>query len=264
MPRLRLYCTISIFLCALCSASAQDWEALAVGYERIIFDGADIRETNEALLEKAACYRQLGRYSDASATLDRVRLFALTPEELNDVQYRKEMMYFLDGDFAQAAALVPEVEPVSQDILLLHALVLAYAGKYDDSELMAARCISWNGESPWLDSLLALYRQHPAERSSAASLALSLIPPVGHFYNEAYGEGLLSGGLNAAALAFMVANLAGGYWVTGLLGGAIALNYTYMGNMERCQALTEIHNNNAPILFGDRVKEFLSRALEEP
>ena len=38
----------------------------------------------------------------------RLRLFALTPEELTDALYRKEMMYYLGGEFEQAAALVPE------------------------------------------------------------------------------------------------------------------------------------------------------------
>ena len=263
MPRLRLFCTISIFLCALFSSRAQDWESLAVGYERIIFDGADIQATNEALLAKAGCYMQLGRYADASATLDRLRLFALTPEELTDALYRKEMMYYLGGEFEQAAALVPEVEPVSQDILMLHSLVLAYSGRYDESEIMAARCISWDGPSPHLDELLALYRQRPAERNGAAALALSFFPPAGHFYNEAYGEGLLSLGLNGASVAPIVASLLGGYWITGIAGGAIALDYTLMGSIERNQQLVETHNNNATILFGDRVRDFLSRALED-
>ena len=263
MRRLRLFCTISIFLCALYSGRAQDWESLAVGYERIIFDGADLQATNGALLAKADCYMHLGRYADASATLDRLRLFAFTPEELTDALYRKELMYYLRGEFEQAAALVPEIDAASQEILMLHALVLAYSGRYDESEIMAARCISWDGPSPYLDELLALYRQHPAHRDGAAALALSFLPPAGHFYNEAYGEGVVSFGLNAASLAFTVANLLGGYWVTGILGGAIALNYTFMGNLERNQQLAEIHNNNAPILFGDRVREFLKRALED-
>ncbi len=257
----RLYCIISIFLCALFSASAQDLERRAVEYERIIFDGADIAATNEALLAKAECYKQLGRYGDASRTLDRLRMFALTDEERNAVLYQRELLYFLDGEFRQAAALVPEVEATSQEILLLHALALAYAGNYDESEIYAARCISWDGPSPYLDELLVLYRQHPMQRSEATALALSFLPPAGHFYNEAYGEGVLSAGLNAASVAFMAANLLGGYWVSGLLGGAIALNYTFMGNIERVQELTEINNNNAPILFGDSLREFLRRAM---
>ncbi|MBO4455923.1 MAG: hypothetical protein J5759_05690 [Bacteroidales bacterium] len=237
---------------------------MAVAYERLIYDGAGLEETNAALLAKTECYKMLGRYQDASGTLARIRMYALTPEERNTVLYQQELCHFLAGELNQAATLVAEVEPSSQDILLLHALVLAYAGRYDESELMAARCISWNGESPHLDELTALYRQHPAERNATAALVLGFLPPLGHFYNGAYGEGLLSAGLNAASVAFVVANCMGGYWVSGILGGIVALNYTWMGSVERSQALTEKNNNNATILFGERLREFLARVMEEP
>ena len=234
---------------------------MAVAYERTIYDGAGLEETNGTLLAKAGCYRQLGRYADASATLDRIRMFALSDEELANVLYQKELCYYLNGDFDQAAMLVEEIEPTSQDILLLHALALAYAGRYDESEIMAARCISWNGPSEHLDELLKLYEGHPRRRSSAAALILGFVPPLGHFYNEAYGEGLLSAGMSAASVAFTVASLLGGYWVTGIAGGSIALDYTFMGAQERSAELTEIYNRNAPLQFGEKLREFMAKVL---
>ena len=232
-------------------------ESQAVAYERIIYDGASLQEVNVALQAKADCYKQLGRYKDASATLGRVRMFALTPEERASVLYQQELCWFLAGDFSQAASMVSEVEPTSRGILLLHALALAYNGQYDESELYAARYISWDGESPRLPDLLKLYGGHPRPKNETAAMLLSALPPAGHFYNGAYGEGLLSAGLNAGALAFTIANLVGGYWITGIVGGAIALNYTVMGNQERNAALVEKHNHNDPIEFGDKVRAFL-------
>lgn len=229
----------------------------AVEYERIIYDGAPLQEMNDALLAKADCYIQLGRYRDASATLARVRMFALLPEERQQVLYKQELCFFLSGEFSQAAAFVSEVEPESKDVLLLHALTLAYAGNYDESEIYAARYLSWDGESPHLDALFKLYEGHPQPRSQVASTLLSMLPPLGHIYNGAPSEGLLSAGLNAGALAFTVANLLGGYWVTGIVGGAIALNYTVMGSQERNAALLEMYKRNAPLEFGDRLRAFL-------
>ena len=230
----------------------------AVEYERIIYDGAPLQEMNDALLAKADCYIQLGRYRDASATLARVRMFALLPEERQQVLYKQELCFFLSGEFSQAAAFVSEVEPESKDVLLLHALTLAYAGNYDESEIYAARYPSWDGESPHLDALFKLYEGHPQPRSQVASTLLSMLPPLGHIYNGAPSEGLLSAGLNAGALAFTVANLLGGYWVTGIVGGAIALNYTVMGSQERNAALLEMYKRNAPLEFGDRLRTFLA------
>lgn len=229
----------------------------AVEYERIIYDGAPLQEMNDALLAKADCYIQLGRYRDASATLARVRMFALLPEERQQVLYKQELCFFLSGEFSQAAAFVSEVEPESKDVLLLHALTLAYAGNYDESEIYAARYLSWDGESPHLDALFKLYEGHPQPRSQVASTLLSMLPPLGHIYNGAPAEGLLSAGLNAGSLAFTVANLLGGYWITGIVGGAIALNYTVMGSQERNEALMEMYKTNAPLEFGDRLRAFL-------
>ena len=257
MLRTRLFCIISISLCALFSSRAQSLERQAVEYERIIYDGASLQEVNDALLAKADCYVQLGRYSEASATLARVRMFAMLPEERQVVLYKQELCYYLAGEFASAASFINEVEPSSREVLLLHALTLAYAGDYDASEIYAARFLCWDGESPYLDDLLKLYGQHPQPRSQVASILLSMVPPLGHSYNGATSEGLLSAGLNAGALAFTVANLLGGYWVTGLVGGAIALNYTVMGSQERNEALLEMYNRNAPLEFGDKLRDFL-------
>ena len=257
MLRQRLFCTISIFLCALFSASAQDWESLAVAYERTIFDGAGLEETNNALRAKAHCYKQLGRWADASATLARIRMFALDERARTEVLYEQELCFFLGGEFSQAAALVGEVGDGTREALLLHALVLAYDGRYDESEIYAARFISWDGPSPRLQELLNLYAAHPLSHNATAAMVWSFFPPLGHFYNGEFGEGVLSGTLNAAALAFTVANFVSGYWVTGLLGGGIVLNYTFMGNQERNAALVEKHKRNDAVAFGDRVREFL-------
>lgn len=234
---------------------------MAVGYERIIYNGATLEETNQALLAKAECYKQLGRYSDAVSTLSRVRMFALTDDGRNEVLYQQELCHYLAGEFEQAAALSGEVEPLSQDILLLHALALAYAGRYDESEIMAARCICWNGPSEHLEALLKLYEGHPRPRKEKVALALGFVPPLGHIYNEAYGEGALSLGLNAASIAFTAASLLGGYWITGIVGGAIALDYTWLGSQERSVTLAQMYNHNAPLLFGDKLRAFLSDIL---
>ena len=257
MLRIRLFCITSIFLCALYSSRAQNLDSLAVGYERIVFEGASLAEVNDALMAKAGCYKQLGRYADASATLSRVRLFALSADERRNVLYQQELCWFLGGDFGQAASLVEEVGDDTSDALLLHALVLAYAGRYDDSEIYAARYISWDGTGERLPELLALYASHPQPRDAATTMVLSFVPPLGHFYNGEYGEGMLSGTLNTASVAFTVANLIGGYWITGILGGGIALNYTLMGAQERTAELVEKHRVNDAIAFGDRLRTFL-------
>ena len=263
MLRIRLFCIISIFLSALYSSRAQDLEGLAVEYERAVYSGASLEEANAALIGKARCYKALGRYAEASSSLARIRMFALTPEERQEVLFQQELCRFMGGEFEQAAAMVEEVEPVSQDVLLLHALALAYCGRYDESEIYAARCISFNGTNPRLGELLKFYEGHPRVKSEKTATVLSFVPPLAHFYNEAYGEGLLSAGLNAASVGIIVANLVGGYWISGILGGGIALDYTLMGNRERNAFLVHKNNTNGPIAFGERLRALLGDILND-
>ena len=261
MLRTRLFCIISISLFALFSSRAQDLDSLAVLYERQVYSGSSMEEVNSALMAKAECYKQLGRYGEASATLARVRMFALTPEQRQAVLFQQELCWFLGGEFEQACSMVQEVGDSSQDALLLHALALAYSGRYDESEIYAARCVSWDGPCERLPELLKYYEGHPRVRSGKTAMALAFVPPLGHLYNGAPGEGLLSLGLNAGAAAFTLANLLGGYWVTGLLGGGMLLNYTFMGNQQRNAELVQRNNARGPIEFGDGLRILLSEIL---
>lgn len=234
---------------------------MAVGYERIVFEGAGVTEANEALNAKAGCYKQLGRYGDAAATLDRIRLYALSDAERRDILYQKELCHFLSGNFPTAASLVADLPATGRDTLLLHALVLCYAGRYAESEEMAAKLLGWYGHADRLGDLRRLYASHPQHKSDGATMALSFLPPAGHMYTGHGREGLLSMALNAGAVAITAASLLSSYWITGIVGGGILLNYTFMGNQERTAALTAQYNHNAPILFGDRLRAFLFEIL---
>ena len=101
------------------------------------------------------------------------------------------------------------------------------------------------------------------DAATAPTTVLSFVPPLAHFYNEAYGEGLLSAGLNAASVGIIVANLVGGYWISGILGGGIALDYTLMGNRERNAFLVHKNNTNGPIAFGERLRALLGDILND-
>ena len=94
MHRTLLSFITSIFLCAAFSSEAQertDWELRAVQFERAAFDAEDPYDAAEALVSKAECYKQCGRYADAAATLGRVGMYLLPPERRQEVLYQKEL-----------------------------------------------------------------------------------------------------------------------------------------------------------------------------
>lgn len=256
MRKKLLFCIISIFLCAPFSTSGKSPEQLALECERVVFEGGALEEINAALMLKANCYKELGRYEDAYLTLERVRMYALDPLEQQDVLYNEQLCAFLSGDFTRACALAEEVSPWNEETLLIDALSYCYAGNYEKAEHYAAVYMRFIGKDS--REVRDFFRDAPKRKNSTTAMILSFLPPAGHFYTGEYGEGMLSMGLNAAAAAFTALNLAYGYWITGFVGGGIALDHTFMGNQERTAALVERYNTNSAIAFGDSLKAFFA------
>lgn len=185
--------------------------------EREAFRAATAAEANAALLAKARCLKQAGSYGDAAATLTRLAMYALTPEEQQEVLYEKELCSYLAGDFEAAASFADEFnagfEPWEAK-RKLDTLVYAMAGR---------------GEALPL-------------KKDATAMALAFLPPLGHWYTGNYGEGLLSMGLNAFAAGIGAVNIWWCNYLTAFLAGAVALDYTFMGNQARASFLVEQYN----------------------
>ena len=265
MHRTLLSFITSIFLCAAFSSEAQertDWELKAVQYERAAFDAADPYDAAEALVSKAECYKQCGRYADAAATLGRVGMYLLPPERRADVLYEKELCCYLAGDFEAAASYMEEAGAGDAPRrLLLDALVLGECARWDESQEKAAALMDllYDGESLDIaDSALeGLFACTPEMKAEKQAVFRALLPPLGHLYSGHLAEGLVSLGLNTASLGWTVWQCVSGNWITGLLGGGIALNYTLMGGIERSAELAEQYNHDAMRGFNDALRTLL-------
>ena len=205
MRRTALLCLIFTFLSAAgFKAHAQDRDSLlfeAACCERIVFDSQNPREAGEALIRKAELYKQAGEYAGALETLERVRMFVLTPDERRAVIIQKALCAFMDGSYDTSMTYLSE---------------LGIAPGYQEPRL----------KKDWL------------------AMALTLLVPAGYIYAGAPGEGAVSTALNACSVAWIVLNLSAGVPVTALLGGALALSYTYLGAQERVAFLVEKSNSS--------------------
>ena len=265
MHRTLLSFITSIFLCAAFSSEAQertDWELKAVQYERAAFEAADAYDAAEALVSKAECYKQCGRYADAAATLARVGMYLLPPERRADVLYEKELCSYLAGDFEAAASYMEEAgDGTTPRRLLLDALVLGGCARWDESLEKSEVLMDLLYDGADLEAadagLAALFSRVPEFRTEKQAVFRSFLPPLGHLYSGHLAEGLVSMGLNAAAFGWTLWQCISGNWVTGLLGGGIALNYTFMGGMERSAELAEQYNQDSMRGFNDALKDLL-------
>lgn len=268
MRRTLLFCITYIFLCGALSTRAQDasgWELKAVELERTVFSSDDPFEANDALVEKAFCYKQCRRFSDAVTTLSRVRMYLLSPEKQSEVIYEKELCSYLAGDFDAAAAYIEEARATNAAentaSLMLDALVYGECGRWDESRAQAEKLADALYEGLDLETALEqiheFYETKPELKSEKSAFIRAFLPPLGHWYTGNYGEGLLSMALNAAAAGWCVWQCLEGCWISGLLGGGIALNYTFMGNQERSAYLVEKYNHDALRSFNDSLRRLM-------
>lgn len=266
MPRTLRFFITSIFLCAAFSASAQvgtDWELKAVEYERIAFSAEDPAEAAEALVQKAYCYRQCGRYAEAVATLSRISMYQLPAERRGEVLYEKELCSCLAGDYEGAVSYMEEAgESASPERLAADAMALAGCARWDESLAKAESLISlrYDGEEreEALRGLRELYSRKPELKTEKQAVLRSFLPPLGHLYSGHLAEGLAYTGLDAAAAGWIVWQCLGHNWVTGLLGGGVLLNAAFMGGMERSVELADEHNKDALAGFNYALRSFLA------
>lgn len=265
MPRILRYCIISIFLCAAFSSRAQeaaDWALKAVECERTAFSAEDPRDAADALAQKAFCLRQCGRYGEAAATLSRISLYLLEPERREDVMYERELCSYLAGDYAAAASHMEEAgEAGTPRRLALDALVLAGCSRWEESRSRAEELLRLRYDGAELDAALEglddIFSRVPGMKKEGTAMLLSFLPPLGHLYTGHVAEGLVSMGLNAASAGWIVWQCLGGDWVTGILGGGIALEAAFMGGMNRSVQLVEEYNRDALAGFGGVLRDFL-------
>lgn len=208
MRRLRLLFLISTFLSAAFTGRAQDTTAVV----------------DPLLLRAAEC--------------ERIVFESASPVDANAALLEKAECYKQAGLYAEALSTLERVRLylVNFDertgIVLQKSLCAFLAGDYDAS-------ISYLEEV----GIDCSYEQ-PRLKKDWLAMALTFLVPAGYIYAGAPWEGAVSTAMNAASVAWIVTQLGAGLPVTALLGGALALSYTYLGAQERVAVLVANHNSS--------------------
>ena len=204
-----LSCTISIFLCTTSFVEAQDIHALE--------------------LEAVRCERVVWEGADVDA--------------VNTALLRKAALLAEASRYGEAASTLLRVRRYAltdeENYSLLRELFIS---SYLAGELEQACAAA-------LEAGLISEPSAPRTLDHSKADILSLIPPLGHLYAHEPGEGLLSLMLNAVSVTWTVLQGCSGAWVASLLGGGMALNYTYNGERERTAALVEEYNQKERLKY---------------
>lgn len=206
MRRITLLCLISTFLFAICnSVSAQDAK-------------------DSLLFEAAKC--------------ERIVFEAANPGEVNEALLFKAELYKQAGLYKEALQTLERMRlymvkgDLRSDVILQKSLLAFLAQDYDAS-------------LSYLEELgIETNYVEPKLKKDWVGMVLTFLVPAGYIYAGAPGEGAVSTAMNAASVAWIVTQLNAGLPVTALLGGALALSYTYLGAQERVAELIAIHNSS--------------------
>ena len=83
----------------------------------------------------------------------------------------------------------------------------------------------------------------PKKKSEALAMALTFLVPAGFLYAEDPAGAVEYTALNALSVAGIIYQLSSQCYVSGLLGGAMALNLTFMGAQEKVALLIQKRNS---------------------
>ena len=218
-----------IFLCGAYSADGQDRRdegplERALRWERVVFDADDPSSLHKALIAKAECYAEASCYEDALRTLDRIRLYLLSPEDISEVLLFKARCCKETGDAGAALGYLEE-SGLAGDYPSLYSVLLASSWRLSESKEWALRSVG--GDPALRDEVIKLFKKAPALKKEGTAAVLSFIPPAGQIYLKEPGRGVASMLLNAGAAAFTIVEILDHSWITGILGGGILLNETF-------------------------------------
>ncbi len=187
-----------------------------------------------------------------AAKRERIVFEAQSPVEVNEALIEKADLYKQAGLYSEALKTLERVRlylvksDLRSEIIIQKSLCAYLDGDYDAS-------ISYLEE-------LGVQTEYvePKLKKDWVGMVLTFLVPAGYIYAGAPGEGAVSTALNAGSVAWIVLNMGAGLPVTALLGGALALSYTFLGSQERVAELIAIHNSSK---ISDAKRDATAKAL---
>ena len=195
---------ICIFLCAVFSARGQEIKGYdplerALQWEREVYGSGDPSSVHSALRSKAACYEEASCFEDALRTLDRIRLYLLSPEEQSEVLLSKARCCINTGDAGAALGYLEE-SGRADDYPDIYSVLLASSWRFSESR---EKALEFAGEDEiHREAVVNIFKKAPRPRKEGTATFLSFFPPAGQIYLGEPLRGIGSMLLNAGAAGF--------------------------------------------------------------
>ncbi len=172
-----------------------------------------------------------------AALCEKESFYAKTPVEFNSAILSKASVLGEAGDFKSALSSLERVKyfalnPAQRDSIGIQKAYFAYkTGDYDKSFSYLEEV----GKAP-------LYKE-PRKKSEWAAMALTFLVPAGFLYVGDPAGALAYTGANALSVGYIFLQISSSCYFGGIVGGAMALNFSFMGAQEKVALLTQKRNS---------------------
>lgn len=171
-----------------------------------------------------------------AALYEKQAYLADNPKAFNDAVFCKSQVLCEIGQYRESLSTLERVRAYSltgrqRDSLGIRKAYLAYMLEDYD------RAFSYLQE---VDRPLSYTSPH--KKSQWAAMFLTFLVPAGFLYAEDPAGAVLYTGLNALSVGGIIMQVSSGCYLSAIVGGAMALNFTFMGAQEKVALLVEKRN----------------------
>lgn len=246
---------------------ANQFEEAALEYEKCVFKNKDLSIKEYALIQRAYCFKNIGKYYEAYQNFQRLDIDNYSDSLKCVYNYQIGLMlylsnYFYDADtYLQRNFNLPISTLEYKKSLILNVLVLNELYKYSEARNKLSVYANNYTEAPIKDSIISILdtdysnEKIPKIKSLQKARKLSkFLPGAGLFYIGKSGRALGNITLLLASASYTALNIFCGNYFTSATAGVHLIRLFYTGGINQINDLVPIVNYNHTRIFNDKIK----------
>ena len=249
---------------------AYQFEEAALEYEKCVFKNMDSSIKEYALMQRAYCFKNSGKYYEAYQNFQRLDIDNYNDSLKCVYNFQIGLMlylsnYFNDADsYLQRNFNLPITTLEYKNSILLNVLVLNELFKYSEARnKLSVYAINYT-KTPIKDSIVSIIdkdysnEKTPKIKSIHKARKLSkVLPGAGLIYIGKSGRALGNITLLLASASYTALNIYCGNYFTSATAGVHLIRLFYTGGINQVNDLVPIINYNRTRIFNDKIKRKL-------
>ncbi len=246
----------------------KNWQACDITCEKIFFVTEDAQMTNSALFLKAMVLLNQNEFEQANEEIVKINYSIISVDSLKYIyKLNTALIAYLNNNYPEVNNAFNELKsefPDSNGVFkdsFLDVFALNMQWRFTEADSLLHQYFTKYNNPQKADSLCLIsqnmYKKSPKQKKIKTAKILALVPGLGHAYCGYYSEGLVSFGLNLAALTFTGGCVYYGMYLTSFfVGGSLLAQFTF-GSFARAEKLVIKRNQFRVNSFNQTVTHFV-------